>query len=317
MSSRAPARDLLLESEPSRMGYNLTLLENPGISYSLAQSQTYCESLAKSHYENFTVGSLFVPKSVRQHLYNIYAYCRISDDLGDELGSPEESLRQLSIWEEELDACYEGHVSHPVFIALQKTIEKFNIPKEPFWRLIQAFKADQTKTRYTTHEEVLSYCVNSANPVGHLVLYVFGYSDRNRQLLSDYICTALQLANFWQDVARDFKIGRIYIPLEDMSRFGVTETHLVRNQATPEFKNLLKFEVDRTRALFEKGKPLLNEVNGLFRIDLNAFIEGGVAVLDGIEKIDYDVLSKRPQVSRFKKLGILLGALRQWAKHSV
>lgn len=269
----------------------------------------YCEKLARSHYENFTVGSLFVPKILRRHLYSVYAFCRWSDDLGDETGDPVRAYRLLEDWENQLNACYEGKASHPIYQALQETISEFHLPKEPFWRLIQAFKQDQIKTRYQTFTELLEYCQNSANPVGHLVLYLFGYQDKKRQELSDMTCTALQLANFWQDVAVDLLKGRIYIPREDMERFGVLESDLHLNQGTKNFKELMAFEVDRTRDMFLKGLELVKLVKGVLKIDLKAFTKGGLAVLDGIQKMDYDVLLKRPVVSRRLKLKILIEAL--------
>ncbi|MCL5054477.1 MAG: squalene synthase HpnC [Firmicutes bacterium] len=269
----------------------------------------YCEKLARSHYENFTVGSLFVPKILRRHLYSVYAFCRWSDDLGDETGDPVRAYRLLEDWENQLNACYEGKASHPIYQALQETISEFHLPKEPFWRLIQAFKQDQIKTRYQTFTELLEYCQNSANPVGHLVLYLFGYQDKKRQELSDMTCTALQLANFWQDVTVDLLKGRIYIPREDMERFGVLESDLHLNQGTKNFKELMAFEVDRTRDMFLKGLELVKLVKGVLKIDLKAFTKGGLAVLDGIQKMDYDVLLKRPVVSRRLKLKILIEAL--------
>jgi squalene synthase HpnC len=269
----------------------------------------YCEKLARSHYENFTVGSLFVPKILRRHLYSVYAFCRWSDDLGDETGDPVRAYRLLEDWENQLNACYEGKASHPIYQALQETISEFHLPKDPFWRLIQAFKQDQIKTRYQTFTELLEYCQNSANPVGHLVLYLFGYQDKKRQELSDMTCTALQLANFWQDVAVDLLKGRIYIPREDMERFGVLESDLHLNQGTKNFKELMAFEVDRTRDMFLKGLELVKLVKGVLKIDLKAFTKGGLAVLDGIQKMDYDVLLKRPVVSRRLKLKILIEAL--------
>lgn len=293
------------------MVYDLTIPSTVEAPWPLSQAEKYCEKLAKSHYENFTVGSLFIPKQLRQHMYNIYAYCRFSDDLGDEVGNPEESLRRLSHWETQLEECYQGRAHHPIFVALQTTIGQFQIPKEPFRRLIQAFKQDQLKTRYATYEELLDYCVNSANPVGHLVLYLFGYSDQHRQKLSDSTCTALQLANFWQDVARDLKIGRVYLPQEDLKRFGVTEFDLARTRASSVFKALMQFEITRTRELFTKGAALVQEVSGVLKIDLKAFTQGGLAVLEGIKSLDYDVLAERPVVSRWKKFEILIRALCQ------
>lgn len=276
------------------------------------EAEAYCEKLAKTHYENFTVGSLFIPRKLRQHMYNVYAYCRWSDDLGDETGDPKRAMELLDDWERQLDDCYRHCSTHPIFVALERTISTFDIPKEPFWRLIQAFKQDQTKTRYANFEEVIGYCVNSANPVGHLVLYLFGYRDAERQKLSDATCTALQIANFWQDVARDFKIGRVYIPLDDMARFNVTEDDLRQPNASAAFKALLKFQVERARGLFDEGYPLIGKVKGLLKVDLEAFSRGGMAVLDGIEAIDYDVLARRPVVSRKAKAGILARALYRY-----
>lgn len=289
---------------------NLTIPSLEKSHWTKDEAFAYCRRLAKAHYENFTVGSLFIPPSLRQHMYNVYAYCRISDDLGDETGDPKKALELLNQWEKELYRCYQGSASHPVFVALSSTIQQFDLPKEPFWRLIQAFKQDQVKTRYQNFDEVVGYCVNSANPVGHLVLYLFGYRDKERQALSDYTCTALQLANFWQDIKRDLAIGRIYLPLDEMNRFNVKESDLSLPRAKPELKKLLAFQVERTRELFTKGSELVRQVEGWLKLDLGAFSEGGLAVLEGIEKIDYDVLATRPQVSRWAKGKILLNGLK-------
>lgn len=277
----------------------------PDFSWTLDKAQAYCKDLATTHYENFTVGSLFIPRTFRQHMYNVYAFCRISDDLGDETGDRQKSISLLEAWEKQLDQCYEGITSHPVFIALEQTIQKFSIPKEPFWRLIQAFKQDQLKTRYQTFEELLGYCRYSANPVGHLVLYLFGYRDEPRQKLSNFTCTALQLANFWQDVARDYAIGRIYLPIEDMEKFNVTDSDIANQRTTMAFKTLLDFEIKRTREMFYQGLELVRHVQGILKVDLEAFTQGGLAILNAIEKIDYQVLKKRPTVTRMAKLKIL------------
>src|SRR5262245_43172694 len=196
----------------------------------LDAAQGYCERLARSHYENFSVATWFLPAKLRQHFYNVYAYCRISDDLGDEVGDAQQSLELLDQWESELDACYAGSPRHPVFVALAETVRRFDIPKHEFSDLLIAFRQDQTVTRFETFDDVLGYCRYSANPVGHLVLYLCGYRDAERQQLSDYTCTALQLANFWQDVAVDFGKGRIYLPLEDLRRYGVTEDDIARRR---------------------------------------------------------------------------------------
>src|SRR4051812_440445 len=254
---------------------------------SLADAQHYCERLARSHYENFSVATWFLPSRLKQHFYNLYAYCRISDDLGDEVPDKREALRLLDEWENELNATYQSladdltpdghhdtdkfhaygaHVHpdgprHPVFVALRETIRKFDIPQQPFADLLTAFRSDQANSRYETFEDVLGYCKYSANPVGRLVLYLCGYRDEHRQELSDYTCTALQLANFWQDVLRDWEKGRVYLPLEDLRIFGVTEEDIAQRRATPEFIAMMKFEVVRAREWFERGLPLTKQVS--------------------------------------------------------
>jgi len=207
----------------------------PSVAPSLADARDYCAKLARSHYENFSVATWFLPKHLRQDFFNVYAYCRISDDLGDEVGDPQQSLALLDQWESELNACYADAPRHPVFVALAETVKKFNIQRQEFADLLTAFRQDQTVTRFPTFTDLLHYCRYSANPVGHLVLYLCGYSDPDRQQLSDFTCTALQLANFWQDVAVDYGKGRIYIPLEDMKRFRVSEADIANRRATPEF----------------------------------------------------------------------------------
>ena len=225
LSSTATNDSLLVAGPPARLGWQVLPAEYaiPERPPAMAEAQQYCRRLARSHYENFSVATWFLPKRLRQHFYNVYAYCRISDDLGDEVGDPNLSLQLLDQWGRELDACYSGHARHPVFVALSETIRLFDIPRKPFADLLNAFRQDQTITRYPTFDDLLGYCQYSANPVGHLVLYLCGYRDAERQSLSDYTCTALQLANFWQDVSRDYAKGRIYLPLEDLGRFGVVE----------------------------------------------------------------------------------------------
>src|SRR5690349_3803451 len=239
----------------------------PATAPSLAEARIYCERLAKTHYENFSVATWFLPKRLRQHFYNVYAYCRISDDLGDEVGNPQQSLELLDQWEAELNACYAGVPRHPVFVALAETVKQCAIPKHEFSDLLIAFRQDQTVTRFESFDDVLAYCRYSANPVGHLVLYLCGYSDAERQQLSNFTCTALQLANFWQDVSVDYEKDRIYLPLEDLRRFGVTEDDIARQQNTPAFCEMMKFEVERARDWFRQGMPLVEKVDRELAID--------------------------------------------------
>src|SRR5882672_7650788 len=225
----------------------------PATAPSLEEAREYCRRLAGSHYENFSVATWFLPKRLRQHFCNVYSYCRISDDLGDEVGDAATSLELLDQWQVELDACYEGGPKHPVFVALAETVKQFDIPKHEFSDLLRAFRQDQTVTRFETFNDVLGYCRYSANPVGHLVLYLCGYRDAERQRLSDFTCTALQLANFWQDVSVDYAKGRIYLPLESLRQFGVSEEDIAANRNTQAFCTMLRFEVERARDWFQQG----------------------------------------------------------------
>jgi len=264
-----------------------------------------CLALARAHYENFSVATRFLPRELLPFMAAIYAFCRTVDDLGDEAKGDRVAL--LDEWERDLLRCYGGAPQHPYLLALQDTIARFAIPKEPFLKLVQANRMDQVNKRYSTYQDLLFYCDHSANPVGRLVLYVFGYRDEERQRLSDCTCTALQLANFWQDVRRDYAMGRIYLPLEDLERFGCTEQAIAAGVATPEFRRLMAFEVERARELFIKGLPLVGTVSGKLKLDLALFSRGGLRVLDAIGEQDYDVLKKRPQVTKARKAWLLLG----------
>ncbi len=274
-----------------------------------AEARDYCARLARSHYENFQVVSFLLPAALHQDFYNVYAYCRWSDDLGDETGDPQRSTELLERWREELKSCYQGRASHPVFLALGETIRRHEIPQEPFLDLLHAFLQDQKVGVYPTYADLLGYCRYSANPVGRLVLYLCGYRDAERQRLSDFTCTALQLANFWQDVRVDLEKGRIYIPLEDIARFSYSEESLRSLHFCPEFRELMKFEVARTREMFRAGLPLVRMVNRRLATDIELFSRGGLEILRLIEKQDYDVLSRRPAISRRARLRLLSGAL--------
>jgi squalene synthase HpnC len=350
---------------------------------SLTQARAYCAHVSKTHYENFTVVSLLLPRRLIRHFHAVYAYCRWSDDLADETaggfrrgdggepagGSPQimTALDLIAWWRQELLACYaesvagvdsltphppqtesaatspsrgevktlpltsplEGEVAprsgagggcargnpncaephHPVMIALRETIRRFNIPPEPFLDLLVAFEQDQRVKRYDTFDQLLGYCRNSANPVGQLVLMLFECFDAERMRLSNEVCTGLQLANFWQDVARDFAIGRVYLPAEDRARFGYSDDDFAAKRCTPQFRALMQFEVDRARGFFDRGEKLLPLLPRAARIDVDLFIRGGRAILHAIERIDYDVWAKRPEVSKWAKGKLLLGAV--------
>jgi squalene synthase HpnC len=281
----------------------------PAVAPTLAEARAWCKQLAESHYENFHVASWFLPAALRPHFHSIYAYCRVSDDLGDEVGDRSVALALLDFWERELDACYEGRASHPVFVALAETIRACSIPKQPFADLLTAFRQDQTVTRYASMQDVLAYCRYSANPVGRLVLYACGEADEEKFRLSDATCSALQLANFWQDVRVDYPKGRVYIPQDDMRDFGVTDETIAGGVATEEFRALLRCEVDYARGLFEEGLELIGMVGRDLALDLDLFNRGGLEILRAIERRDYDVLSDRPAISKGTKLALALRAV--------
>ncbi|HXN96674.1 MAG TPA: squalene synthase HpnC, partial [Candidatus Acidoferrales bacterium] len=276
---------------------------------SAEEAQKYTKWLATHHYENFNVVSWLLPKALHQHFYNLYAYCRWADDLGDEVPDAARALELLHWWERELDGCYQGKPSHPVFVALRETIVAKDIPRQPFADLLKAFRQDQTVKRYPNWDAVLGYCRYSANTVGRLVLHLCGYRDEQRQRLSDATCTALQLANFWQDVSRDLEIGRIYIPLDAAAAQGLSESDIVERRFDERYMRLMKDLIARTHVLFAEGRPLARMVDGRLSVDLEMFTRGGWAVLDAIEAMGYDTLHHRPAVSKVKQAGLLGRAL--------
>ncbi len=283
--------------------------------FSLGQAREYCGQLARSHYENFSVASLLLPRRLLKHFHCIYAYCRWADDLGDETEGGERALALLQWWREELNRCYAGRARHPVMIALKPTIERFRIPPEPFLDLLAAFEQDQRVKRYETYQQLLDYCRYSANPVGRLVLYLCESFDEGRAELSDRICTGLQLANFWQDVARDFDIGRVYLPAEDRRRFGCSDDDLAARRFTPAFAELMRFEVDRARGLFVEGLPLVELVPTDVRIDIELFARGGLGILSKIEAIGGNVWQTRPVLTKGEKLSILAKVFGRRLRH--
>ena len=275
----------------------------------LTEARRYCSRLTHTHYENFAVASLLLPRRLAPHFHAIYAYCRWADDLGDETGGGQQSLALLRWWRDELLECYAGYAKHPVMVALRETIERFQIPQKPFLDLLFAFEQDQLVKAYRTYDQLLAYCQYSANPVGHLVLYLCECFDSDRAALADYICTGLQLANFWQDVARDLDMGRVYLPADDCRRFAYAQTDLTARRYTPAFQELLAFEVGRARDLLHRGMPLLDQVPHDCRADIELFIRGGLAILRKIERIGYKVLAQRPVLGKWDKAVLLTGAL--------
>src|SRR5215471_6270329 len=281
--------------------------------YTAEEGRAYTRWLATSHYENFHVVSFLLPKRLHQDFYNVYSYCRWADDLGDEIGDTAESLRLLDWWRGELDAMYAGRRTHPVFAALGPTVEKYAIPREPFSDLIDAFVQDQTITRYRDWQELFGYCKNSANPVGRLILYLCGYCDAERQHLSDATCTALQLANFWQDVTVDLLKDRVYIPLEIIDKHSYTVDDLFARRFTPAFACVMAEIVQKARELFELGLPLPGMVDRRLALDIDLFSRGGIRVLEKIEELEFDVLSARPAISKIERIRLLAASLARMA----
>ncbi|MFO0958704.1 MAG: squalene synthase HpnC [Isosphaeraceae bacterium] len=275
----------------------------------LEEARAYCARLTASHYENFSVVTWLTPKPLRAAFRAIYSYCRWSDDLGDEVGDRDRSKELLAWWRRELSAMYAGEARHPVMIALAEVVREFEIPADPFLALISAFEQDQEVVDYDSYPQLLDYCTRSADPVGHLVLYLGRCYEEANAALSNRTCTALQLANFWQDVGRDLDIGRVYLPREDRDRFGVAESELRARKFTPEFGRLLEFEVARTRELFHQGWPLVSRIPRELAIDVDLFTRGGLAILDRIGSAGYDVLSSRPKLSKAAKGRLLMRAL--------
>jgi squalene synthase HpnC len=275
---------------------------------SLAEAEAYCRRLATSHYENFPVVSWLLPPGLHQHFYNVYAFCRWADDLGDEAGEPERALPLLEWWRAENERCYAGKAQHPVFVALQPTIERFHIPREPFLDLISAFVQDQTVREYDTFDQLRDYCRRSADPVGRLVLLLCEQSTPENVAWSDSICTGLQLANFWQDVGRDFDIGRIYVPREDRERFGYPRSDFDRRVTNAAFLELMRFEVGRARQFLLDGLPLVERMPGRLQVDIDLFARGGLRILERIERIGYRVWDTRPKVTKLDGVRLLISS---------
>jgi squalene synthase HpnC len=267
-----------------------------------AAARAFCRALAAAHYENFTVASFLVPRRLRQHLANVYAFARWADDLADEADSASVVTAALADWRRELEACFAGHPMHPVTVALAETVAATDLPLEPFADLIDAFQQDQVKTRYATRAEVGDYCRRSADPVGRIVLGLEGCRDPDLVRMSDAICTGLQLVNFLQDITRDRLAGRIYLPQDDMARHGVSEAMLAQTPAAPEVRALVRDEVAWARECFTAGERLPRLAPRSLRAAIGMFLGGGKAVADAVAAAGYDPLVRRPTVGRSTKL---------------
>lgn len=309
----APSSSSAFEAELDRWGPSATRCAI----LSLADAQAYCRQLATSRYENFPVVSWLLPKALHQHFYNVYAWCRWADDLGDETGDSNRALELLSWWRGELANCYAGRPTHPVLIALRPTIDEFAIPAEPFEDLISAFEQDQRIKRYDTFDQLRDYCRRSADPVGRLVLRMCRQYTPENVAWSDSICTGLQLANFWQDVNRDLDIGRVYLPREDRERFGYSDSELNERRTTTAFLELMRFEVDRARSFLQGGLPLIPRLPGRLQIDIDLFARGGLKILDRIEAIGYRVWERRPKVTKGDAVQLLIGSMLRTAGRKI
>ena len=275
----------------------------------LDQAFRYCERLAETHYENFSVTNWWLPRELRPHFASIYAYCRWSDDLADEMASPELATELLAWWRSELHDCFRGKASHPVFVALRQTIDIFAIPPEPFEDLLSAFLQDQTKTRYEDDGILFDYCRRSANPVGRLVLALAKSTSKESSSWSDSICTGLQLANFCQDVAVDAKRGRIYLPHSRLVAAGVTEEEWT--QGLGRSKLVLAGWLELARERLNCGLPLAQVGPGWFRRSIRLFVGGGLRILGNIEQAECDVWNRAIEVTKWQKLSLLWKSIFQ------
>ncbi len=305
--SNTTSNTLVFERELARFG------PDQATPASLPAAQSYCRKLATSRYENFVVASCLLPKPLRQDFYNVYAYCRWSDDLADEIADSHRSLELLHWWQRQLEICYAGSPLHPVMVALQQTIRLHALPSEPFADLLSAFRQDQTVNRYKDSEQLVDYCRRSANPVGRIVLRMAKVVDDESFQLSDKICTGLQLANFCQDMSRDAQIDRIYAPRALWDRHHVTEQMLLDRRITEPLRSLLAEWVGTAREYLCEGWPLVEQVPVWLRTDVELFVRGGLAILAQIETADYDVWTHRPKVSKLQQMRLLTTTwLRRW-----
>ena len=284
----------------------------PSTRPTLAEALAWCKHLATSHYENFHVATFLLPAKLRPHFHSVYAFCRTSDDLGDEVGDVTTATRLLAEWRSMLHQCFEcpDASKHPVYVALWPTISVCALPRQPFDDLISAFELDQSYTKHESLETLVAYSRLSANPVGRLVLLVSGYRSENLLTLSDEICTGLQLANFYQDIVSDWKErGRRYLPADVMQRFGVSDEQIASRRFDEHFRAMMKFLVDDARARLVRGEQIVGQVDRDLAATLSLFVRGGHAILDAIAGQDYNTLVSRPVVSKGAKLRLLVGAL--------
>lgn len=297
-------RPSFFQAELQRLGP-----DQPPSAWSQSDAELYCRRFARQSYENFSVVSWLLPNRLRQDFFNVYCFCRWSDNLADEVDDPARSLQLLNWWQQQLALCFFSRPSHPVMLALQGTVQRHRLSIEPFQDLLSAFRQDQTVLRYDTDVQLLDYCTRSANPVGRILLRMADADDAHNIQLSDFICTGLQLANFCQDMSRDAQAGRIYAPRALWLQHDVHEEDILQRLPTQQLANMLKAWVAQTRDYFHRGLPLVNQVPRWFAVDVDLFARGGMAVLDAIERQAFDVWTQRPVISKWHKARLLMGSM--------
>jgi len=290
-------------------------LDPPPGPWTVERAYAYCEEFVRAHHESFPVASRFVPGPLRPHMMAVYAFARSADDFADEPAYEGRRAEALDRWSDELHLCAHGEATHPVFVALGDTIERRDLPVPPFEDLLSSFRSDMDVRRYATFSALRSYTARSADPVGRTLLALFGYRDPAMVRFADEISTALQLTNFWQDVATDAARDHIYIPAEDLHFFGVTEADIKTLRPTKPIRDLLRYQVARTRALYERGRPLLGMLQNDLKLELALIWLVGTAILEKIEDADYDVFTQRPSIGRRDKAKIMAKAAKHWAAH--
>ena len=288
-------------------------LDPPPGPWTVEKSYAYCEEFVRAHTESYPVASRFVPSELRPHIVALYAFARSADDFADEPEYEGRRAEALDRWESALSRAAHGEADHPVFVALADTMERRELPIPPLEDMLTAFRMDMDVRRYATFQALRGYTARSADPVGRLLLALFGYREPELVRYADEMSTALQLTNFWQDVAADAARDHIYLPAEDMHFFGVTEADVKALKPTPALRDLMRFEVARTRALYDKGRPLLDKLGNDLRMELTLIWLVGTTILDKIEAAHYDVFAQRPAIRRRDQAIIMARAAKEWA----
>jgi len=302
-------------ADMSRAGKPMPWLDPPSGPWTTERAYAYCDDFVQAHHEIYPVASRFVPAAIRPHLMAVYAFARSADDFADEPAYEGRRSEALARWEDELNRAAHGEATHPVFVALADTMEQHDLPIPPFEDLLSSYRSDMDVRRYATFSALRSYTARSADPVGRLLLALFGYRQPELVRFADEISTALQLTNFWQDVAKDAARDHIYLPAEDLHFFGVTEADIKALKPTKAIRDLLRYEVARTRALYERGRPLLGMLGNDLKLELGLIWLVGTTILEKIESADYDVFTQRLAIGRRDKALIMAKAAKHWATH--